>query len=154
MLIIYPVGYNVNPACKLIGDPTMFGRKRKSSVKSFNQPLPNYEQYLHKKLNVNEDEALPTDTNKFQQMMDRIFGNNDDFKIKIMMLPSGQAVCLYYFNHIIDDIGFQRSVIAPLAQRTNVGNKETVQQVKDIIYSKELIEIAHWKDAILKCLSV
>ncbi len=128
-------------------------KKKNDLSNDTNRPLPGYQEYLKRKLDIEETDELPTKSEKLHQMLDRVFQDSDDFQARILVLPSKQQVTIYYMNRLIDNTLLHDWVIEPLNKRINDNNLSTVSEVQEAIQANQIKKVSNWKQLIQQCLT-
>jgi hypothetical protein len=126
--------------------------KNKPKVNKPGQPLPDYQEYLKQKLQVDDPKELPSDFKILHPTLTKVFESSDDFTKKTMKLPSGQQVSLYYVKGLINKDQLQKWVAEPLIKHINEKIEKPVTTVSDVIQSAQLTEPKNWEELIQNCL--
>ncbi len=133
----------------------MFFKNRKSNKQQSKSttPLPGYQEYLSRKIDIDENHKLPKDSETLHRFITKIFQDSDDFQVRDMKLPSKQQVYIYYINRLIDDSLLHDWIIHPLNKRIKENNLTYVKESQEAVQANQIHEITNWKQLIQRCLT-
>ncbi|MGO4889645.1 spore germination protein [Anaerobacillus sp. MEB173] len=130
----------------------MFFQQLRGQVKPQKITPYDYADFLKKKIGINDLQEFPYQSKELHKYMGKIFSDSSDLITRVLSLPSGQEVSIYYFTGLIDEERLQGEVIFPLIKRIENQINDKVTKIGDVIYSPNYSEPNNWQELIQNCL--
>ncbi|TYS54406.1 spore germination protein [Sutcliffiella horikoshii] len=122
----------------------MFNKRPSRGSKQLQSVMkPNYEEYLKKKIQV-DDTTIPNDQTSFQEIIKHVFEDVGDFQVRYIPKNDELGLYVYYISGITD--------VTKLEEQLLLSDELEIAVLKENIRNYDYYEADSWKSCIQGCL--